>query len=98
MKHSENNSLYALSISHHSHRASSSPDFTKRSFDEVGGSQTAPKFRLVNLKEVKQLIEIAFQTSHSLGIVFAPARGESPLSLGRFSLIGSIQRWGRILG
>src|SRR6266480_297948 len=78
MKHSENDSLYALSISHHSHRPSSSSDFTKRSFYEVGGSQATPKFRLLNLKEVKQFIEILFHTGHCSRISLPPARGEVP--------------------
>ena len=65
MKDRKNDSLYALGICHHPHRASPAPDFPERSFYEVGGSQAAPKLRPLDLKEVKQLIEILFQTGHS---------------------------------
>ncbi len=48
------------------------PDFPERSFYEVGGSQAAPKLRPLDLKEVKQLIEILFQTGHSPWISLPP--------------------------
>ncbi len=73
MKDRKNDSLYALGICHHPHRASPAPDFPERSFYEVGGSQAAPKLRPLDLKEVKQLIEILFQTGHSPWISLPPA-------------------------
>src|SRR5439155_21920214 len=79
-----------IRISHHSHTPSSSSDFTKLSFYEVGGSQTTPKFRLLNLKEVKQFIEILFHTGHGSRISLLPARGEVQVSLSRLAAIGSV--------
>ena len=55
MKDRKNDSLYALGICHHPHRASPAPDFPERSFYEVGGSQAAPKLRPLDLKRSKAI-------------------------------------------
>ena len=90
MKHSEDDPLEALSMSHHPHGSGSSSHFTKRSFDQVGGSQVTPELRVFDLEKAQQLIEVFVQASHRAGIGLAPAGGQSPVGVGRFSPVGSM--------
>ena len=78
------------------HGADAPPHFDKEPFDPVGRAQLLP-VRLGAIQEGQQLLQVAFQTRHSLGGHALPAAFPFPKSPDRFgAMLGLVDEFGLV--